>query len=179
MRKEGFRAAQALVRRSTTHKFLSSLSTLFPHPMRIPNHFSIYSPALQREIARRSTAKNVASRHTKATRTLSTSTTLPRPYTFHIGASWAGKVDRDLDKRFKIPFSPDGPIGSWRDKMLSRPKAVKSLDAGEDFFFVQEVRLIDRPSTVHTRGVPYLVLTNISNIQQMRNGSVCIQPFMN
>jgi protein phosphatase PTC7 len=49
-------------------------------------------------------------------------------------------VDRDGNKQFKIPFSADSTIGSWRDKMLSRPKAVKGVDAGEDFFFVQEVR---------------------------------------
>ena len=67
-------------------------------------------------------------------------TTSPRPYTFHIGASWAGKLDDDL-KRIKAAFPPDTVIGTWRDKTLSRPKAVRSRDAGEDFFFVQEVLL--------------------------------------
>ena len=65
-------------------------------------------------------------------------TTSPRPYTFHIGASWAGKSD---PMRIKTAFPPDTVIGTWRDKTLSRPKAVRSRDAGEDFFFVQEVLL--------------------------------------
>jgi protein phosphatase PTC7 len=39
-----------------------------------------------------------------------------------------------------IPFAPDSVIGSWRDETLSRPKAVPSRDAGEDFFYVQEMR---------------------------------------
>ena len=64
----------------------------------------------------------------------------PRPYTFHIGASWAGKPDDD-SKKIKASFPPDTIIGTWRDKTLSRPKAVRSRDAGEDFFFVQEVLL--------------------------------------
>ena len=67
-------------------------------------------------------------------------TTSPRPYTFHIGASWAGKPDENSMKK-KSAFPPDTIIGMWRDKTLSRPKAVRSQDAGEDFFFVQEVLL--------------------------------------
>jgi len=38
-----------------------------------------------------------------------------------------------------VPFPPDTLVGQWRDKMLSHPKAAKSVDAGEDFFFIQEV----------------------------------------
>lgn len=106
--------------------------------MRIPTRISAY----QREFARRSTTKSVLPERAQTTRALSVATNPPRPYAFHIGASWAGKVNRDEDQLFKIPFPADGPIGSWRDKLLSRPKAVKSIDAGEDFFFVQEVRLI-------------------------------------
>jgi len=66
--------------------------------------------------------------------------TSPRPYTFHIGASWAGKPDDDPMK-IKAAFPPDTIVGMWRDKTLSRPKAVRSRDAGEDFYFVQEVLL--------------------------------------
>lgn len=109
--------------------------------MRISHQFSTLNPALQREIIRRSASKNVVSpRRAKITRNFSTSALLPKQYSFHIGTSWAGKVDRDGYNRFKIPFSAHSTIGSWRDQMLSRPKAVKSVDAGEDFFFVQEVR---------------------------------------
>jgi protein phosphatase PTC7 len=62
-----------------------------------------------------------------------------RPFTFHIGASWAGKP-ADQTKVPKVPFPSDSPVGTWRDHTLSRPKAVRSDDAGEDFFYVQEVR---------------------------------------
>ena len=67
-------------------------------------------------------------------------TTSPRPYTFHIGASWAGKPDEAL-RKIRDAFPPDTIIGTWRDKTLSRPKAVRSRGAGEDFFFLQEVLL--------------------------------------
>lgn len=83
------------------------------------------------------------------TRLLSTSTATyqasvvpsPRPYTFHLGASWAGKPE-DPTLAPKVPFPPDTLIGSWRDKMLDRKKRAKSVDAGEDFFFIQEVRIV-------------------------------------
>ncbi|KAF9464690.1 protein serine/threonine phosphatase 2C [Collybia nuda] len=65
--------------------------------------------------------------------------TLPRPYTFHIGASWAGKTEEQTKVK-KIPFPADGLVGTWRDHTLSRHKMVKSDDAGEDFFYVQEMR---------------------------------------
>jgi len=64
---------------------------------------------------------------------------MPRPYTFHIGASWAGKPV-DAGRSPSVPFPPDSPIGSWRVHTLSRPEAVLSKDAGEDFFYVQEMR---------------------------------------
>jgi protein phosphatase PTC7 len=66
---------------------------------------------------------------------------MPRPYRFHIGASWAGKPPEPGPKRPHVPFPSDSVIGAWRDKTLSRPKAVPSKDAGEDFFHVQEVSL--------------------------------------
>ncbi|KAF5357913.1 hypothetical protein D9756_001579 [Leucocoprinus leucothites] len=108
--------------------------------MRIPTRLAHYGSEFQRELARKSFVKTAASTRAKALSRLSTTTSLPRPYAFHIGASWAGKLQSDLDPRFKIPFPSEGPIGSWRDETLSRPKAVKSADAGEDFFFVQEMR---------------------------------------
>ncbi|KZP11994.1 hypothetical protein FIBSPDRAFT_898576 [Athelia psychrophila] len=67
--------------------------------------------------------------------------TVPRPYKFHIGASWAGKpAERGRKPLDTVPFTPDSPIGAWRDATLSRPKSVASKDAGEDFFYVQEMR---------------------------------------
>lgn len=64
----------------------------------------------------------------------------PRPYTFHIGASWAAKPNDPLVKS-RVPFPADTLVGSWRDKQLSKGsrKKTKVRDAGEDFFFIQEV----------------------------------------
>lgn len=70
-----------------------------------------------------------------------------RPYTFHIGASWAGKPTSGNEMK-KIPFPGDSPIGIWRDQMLSRtvPGAIPNEatkwapDAGEDFFYVTEMK---------------------------------------
>lgn len=62
----------------------------------------------------------------------------PHPYTFHIGASWAGKPAA-ADSMIKVPFPPDSIIGKWRDTTLSWPKSSGLKDAGEDFFFIQEV----------------------------------------
>ncbi|TFY72702.1 hypothetical protein EVG20_g301 [Dentipellis fragilis] len=72
---------------------------------------------------------------------------MPRPYRFHIGASWQAKPPDPPSKRHPIanntePFAPDSPIGIWRDKTLSRPKAGSSKSAGEDFFYIEDVSLI-------------------------------------
>ena len=98
------------------------------HPL-----FRAYNPALARQVARKARAlrsyhSHDAERHPP----------VPRPYTFYVGASWAGKPN-DPAQRAKVPFPPDTLVGQWRDKMLSHPKAAKSVDAGEDFFFIQEV----------------------------------------
>ncbi|KAG7452524.1 uncharacterized protein BT62DRAFT_939501 [Guyanagaster necrorhizus] len=69
-----------------------------------------------------------------------------RPYTFHIGTSWAGKPTSGNEMK-KIPFPEDSPIGMWRDQMLARtvPDAIPNEatkwapDAGEDFFYVTEL----------------------------------------
>lgn len=63
---------------------------------------------------------------------------MTRPYTFHIGASWAGKAPDSVELQ-KVPFPSDGLIGAWRDKTLAQGQAARGRDAGEDFFFVQEV----------------------------------------
>ena len=95
----------------------------------------LYKPSLVRQILR------------KTPRFRSLATLAPRPYTFHIAASWAGKAE---DRRIrKVPFPPDTPIGTWRDKMLSRPKSAYNHDAGEDFFFIQEVCTASPPSPPH------------------------------
>lgn len=66
---------------------------------------------------------------------------LPRPYQFHIGASWAAKPPDPVPLRVNVPFSPDTAVGRWRDETLGRWKSVRSRSAGEDFFFVSRVRL--------------------------------------
>lgn len=95
----------------------------------------LYKPSLVRQIMR------------KTPRFRSLATLAPRPYTFHIAASWAGKAEHGRIR--KVPFPPDTPIGAWRDKMLSRPKPVYNHDAGEDFFFIQEVCTVSPPSPPH------------------------------
>ncbi|KAI0336514.1 protein serine/threonine phosphatase 2C [Cubamyces sp. BRFM 1775] len=65
---------------------------------------------------------------------------LPRPYRFHVGASWAGKPHDPRGPRVKTsPFPPDSPIGKWRDQMLSKPNAPAGKHIGEDFFYVQDL----------------------------------------
>ncbi|OJT06146.1 Protein phosphatase PTC7 -like protein [Trametes pubescens] len=66
---------------------------------------------------------------------------LPRPYRFHVGASWAGKPHDPRGPRVKTsPFPADSPIGKWRDTILSRPNAPAGTHIGEDFFYVQDMR---------------------------------------
>ncbi|KAG5652744.1 hypothetical protein H0H81_003885 [Sphagnurus paluster] len=62
----------------------------------------------------------------------------PRPYTFHIGASWAGKSGPDVP--LHVPFPSDSVVGAWRDQTLAWPKSVRSRGTGQDFLFVQDVR---------------------------------------
>lgn len=64
------------------------------------------------------------------------SATLPRPYKIHVGASFSGKNRSAVSK----PFPAGSVIGEWRDKILNFPKAVKSQDCGQDFFFLQSMR---------------------------------------
>jgi protein phosphatase PTC7 len=71
------------------------------------------------------------------------------PFNFHIGASFAGKPRDELHRRVRTKhpsFPSDTPIGKWRDAMLARPRSVPAPNAdethaGEDFYFVQQVRV--------------------------------------
>lgn len=83
-------------------------------------------------------------RYTKRAAEFSTASS-PRPYKFHLAASWAGKPAVEEKKPIKrVPFPADHPVGIWRDQMLTRKPGTATEvwypNAGEDFFFVQEVR---------------------------------------
>jgi protein phosphatase PTC7 len=102
-----------------------------------PSLMNIYSHILARRILSKTCRSRLRFHSNFSSIPQIHATTSPRPYTFHIGVSWAGKPHDPKDK--KNPFPLDTTIGTWRDKTLSRPKAVKSRNAGDDFFFVQEV----------------------------------------
>ena len=95
--------------------------------------FSTYSPALARQILRRVRPSTLLTRFNASVTTSGPSAessdgtaknatkTLPqRPYTFHIGASWAGKPEYPTYGLKKVPFPSDSLIGLWRDQTLSR-----------------------------------------------------------
>lgn len=66
---------------------------------------------------------------------------LPRPYRFHVGASWAGKPPDPQARRIKTkPFRADSEVGRWRDQLLSEYHSAVGSHVGEDFFYVQEMR---------------------------------------
>lgn len=98
-----------------------------------------------------------------AVRNVRNYSSLPRPYRFHVGASWAGKPHDPRGPRVKTsPFPADSPIGKWRDTILSRPNAPAGTHIGEDFFYVQDVSIY-----VHAR---HLRILNTG--VQMREKSV-------
>ncbi|SRR5258708_9373100 len=68
----------------------------------------------------------------------------PRPYTFHVGASFIGKPDSGDDQQgppliTTKPFPSQHPVVPFRDRMLSWERDIPSTSAGQDFFYVQEV----------------------------------------
>lgn len=65
---------------------------------------------------------------------------MPRPYRFHVGASWIAKPPEPRSRKKVKPFPDDSPIGLWRNETLSRASSSSSKDAGEDFFYVQDMR---------------------------------------
>ncbi|KAI0699720.1 protein serine/threonine phosphatase 2C [Cytidiella melzeri] len=66
---------------------------------------------------------------------------LPRPYRFHIGASWAGKAVDPRGRQLNTkPLGKDHPVAIWREHVLSRPNGGGGKHIGEDFFYIQEMR---------------------------------------
>ncbi|KAI0082669.1 protein serine/threonine phosphatase 2C [Panus rudis PR-1116 ss-1] len=89
---------------------------------------------------KRTVQKSCSQQRNHRLRELSTSA-LPRPFRFHVGASWAGKQPDPIKKKIKTASFPStSAIGAWRDHVLSRPKANKRKDIGEDFFYIQDMR---------------------------------------
>lgn len=104
---------------------------------RIPLAASKLSPVMARAILHRRALPS---------RRLMSSAPPSRPFKIHVGVSFAGKPAEFrtvLQKRRNpIPDFPEGnDIARWRAEMLAWPKAVRSREAGEDFFYVQEVRI--------------------------------------
>jgi hypothetical protein len=73
-----------------------------------------------------------------------TMSTVPSPYRFHVCANWLSAPPGHGPKRRSVPFPPDSALGMWRDSTLSWPRPGLSRTPGEDFFYIQEVRLCAR-----------------------------------
>ncbi|KAH9001281.1 phosphatase 2C-like domain-containing protein [Lactarius akahatsu] len=82
------------------------------------------------------------SRASSALRTFrrTASTSMPRPYRFHVCANWLSAPPEHGMKKRGVPFPADSPVGIWRDLSLTWPRPGNSKTPGEDFFYVQEVR---------------------------------------
>ncbi|VDB82957.1 unnamed protein product [Peniophora sp. CBMAI 1063] len=64
-----------------------------------------------------------------------------RPYQFHVGASWLAKPADRATRKNTTPFAPESPIGKWRDETLTLGGPSSSRKgAGEDFFYIQDMR---------------------------------------
>ncbi len=68
--------------------------------------------------------------------------TIQRPYQFHIRPNWLSAPPGHGIKKKSKPFPPDTPVGMWRDHVLTLPEPGFSKTPGEDFFYVQEVRVL-------------------------------------
>jgi protein phosphatase PTC7 len=75
---------------------------------------------------------------------------MPRPYRFHVCANWLSAPPDHGIKKKSAPFPPDTAIGMWRDQVLTRPRRGFSKTPGEDFFYVQEVRVLGSSSLVYS-----------------------------
>lgn len=71
-----------------------------------------------------------------------------RPYRFHVCANWLA-APPGHGKKKSVPFPANSTIGMWRDHVLTRPRQGFSITPGEDFFFVQEVRVLGYSSLAY------------------------------
>ncbi|KIK59919.1 hypothetical protein GYMLUDRAFT_44404 [Collybiopsis luxurians FD-317 M1] len=143
-----------MARLITRRRFQASFRPRYAHSSRL-NLPSLPSSALnaQYPIFHRKLSSGIPRRNTGPGPERSPSAASPayprHPFTFHIATSWAGKPSLgDEHETNSVPFTSTSPIGRWREEMLDRsigPKKKRRgkdwpLDAGEDFFFVQEMR---------------------------------------
>ncbi|KAH9043247.1 phosphatase 2C-like domain-containing protein [Lactarius pseudohatsudake] len=106
------------------------------------------------------------SRASSALRTFrrTASTSMPRPYRFHVCANWLSAPPEHGMKKRGVPFPADSPVGIWRDLSLTWPRPGNSKTPGEDFFYVQEVR-VHRNSVLQSLSVaPRIQMRNHSGI---------------
>ncbi|KAJ7759263.1 phosphatase 2C-like domain-containing protein [Mycena metata] len=104
-----------------------------------------------------------------ASRLFSSVYTPAHPYSFHIGASFAPKPPiRFAGEKPRVPFPSDGIIGSWRNKMLSRRKAVQTKACGEDFFFYVNV------DAQHVGSYDIRVLSCLGGLRVVFGQGVCL-----
>lgn len=84
---------------------------------------------------------------------------MPRPYKVIVGASFAAKPPQIRRAKQKVgrDFPETSDLALWKRRVLAWPKSFPSADAGEDFFFVQEVsRYLDTNiiSVAHIANAP-------------------------
>ncbi|KDQ14074.1 hypothetical protein BOTBODRAFT_33185 [Botryobasidium botryosum FD-172 SS1] len=64
----------------------------------------------------------------------------PRPYKIHMGVSYAGKPPFEDEADMSRSFPNEHPIAKWRDRLLKWPKGLPTTGAGQDFFYVQNMK---------------------------------------
>lgn len=116
-------------------------------------------------------------------RTRNVSTETIRPYKFHVGASWLAKPTDRAVRKSASPYPADSPIGRWRDETLAKGSAFASASAsgaGEDFFYIQDVRAISRSRPGPFFACSYISLsplsTNVDAKPVGRYVSPCARP---
>ncbi|KAI0054059.1 protein serine/threonine phosphatase 2C [Auriscalpium vulgare] len=135
--------------RSFSQQLAQHFLTVLPTPPRIPHplfdhhsHHLFFLPTIAMSVRLANAPRALLRSVVRPPAPLGArfTSTLPRPYRFHISASWLGKPPSHKGKAKNVPFPPDSSIGSWRDHTLSRQHPSLSRDPGEDFFYIQDMR---------------------------------------
>lgn len=126
------------------HQLESSVTTLLVFPDSVLALAPSPSPLMYRKAAHRLQQLSArTARFTEQSRfssALSTQSFPRRAYTLHIAASWAGKPVDAQTKQHAKPFASTSEIGAWRDQTLAANNSLGVADAGEDFFYIEQVR---------------------------------------